>query len=119
MTRFLALMLATTLAAQPAAAGTKVHNIGKVTHHAERFAGKTLDMTGYMLRRDQGYVLFSDEPDGKVTAHDLPVTGQGTDALASGVRYYLHGKFVKGGLDAANGNAYHLELDRAPSQTKP
>ena len=115
----LPILMAGALAALPAMAATPIHKIGKVTWHAERYAGQTLELTGFLLTRGDGYVLFSDEAGGKVSAHDLPVTGPGLDGLKRGVRYYLHGVFVKGGLAASNGNPYHFELVEAPGTAKP
>lgn len=119
MTRAISLIFAAALAALPATAATVIHKIGKVTWHAEKYAGQTLEMTGFLLKRGDGYVLFSDEAGGKISAHDLPVTGPGLRNLKMGVRYYLHGRFVKGGLAASNGNPYHLVLAEAPSTSKP
>lgn len=105
-----ALMLAT-----PALADLPVHKVGKVTWHPLGYVGKTIALKGYLLQRDKGFILFSDEPGGKISAHDLPVTGTGIDTLKDHQLYLLHGRFTKGGLVAANGNPYHLELTEPPT----
>lgn len=102
------------LAALPALAAPPVHKVGAVTWHAARYAGKEVTVQGYLLRQHKGYVLFSDEPGGKVSAHDLPVTGPGAEQIAAKRKYRLTGRFVKGGLAAANGNPFHLELTAPP-----
>jgi hypothetical protein len=91
-----------------------VHKVGAVTWHATRFVSQTVTIVGYVLARDPDYLLFSDEPTGAISAHDLPVTGQGIDQMQAGKKYVLVGRFVKGGLKASNGNDYHLELTAAP-----
>ena len=90
-----------------------VRKVGKVTWHAATYAGQDLALKGYVLASGDGYVLFSDEAGGEVSAHDLPVTGPGFDTMAKGRKYLLHGKFVKG-VRFANGSMYHLELAVAP-----
>ena len=99
-----ALALATPALARP------IHSVGAVTWHATRYAGKVVEMKGYLLRRHKGYVLFSDEPSGGVSSHDLPVTGAGIDTIKPRWEYLITGRFVKGGLKAANHTPYHLEL---------
>jgi len=108
----LALGFAGAVAASPAHA--TVHKVGAVTWHASRYAGRKVDIAGYVLVKKTGYVLFSDEPGGKVSAHDLPVTGTGIAALSLDKKYRLRGAFVRGGLKASNGNPYHLELTAPP-----
>jgi len=92
------------------------HKIGSVTWHAARFVNQDLALSGYLLLRADGYVLFSDEPSGAISAHDLPVTGHGIDTVVPNVRYIISGHFVHGGLVASNGNPYHLELTAVPTQ---
>ncbi len=108
----LALSFAGLAAAGPAHA--MVHKVGAVTWHAARYAGRSVDIAGYVLVMQQGYVLFSDEPTGKVSAHDLPVTGADIGALRLHKKYRLRGTFMRGGLKASNGNPYHLELAGPP-----
>lgn len=114
MNRLLALTTALLLAT-PALADLPVHRVGKVTWHPLGYVGKVIALRGYLLQRDDGYILFSDEPGGKVSAHDLPVTGPGIETLTDHQPYLLYGRFVKGGLAAANGSPYHLELTEPPS----
>ena len=88
--------------------------IGTVTWHAAKFLGKSLVLTGYVLARGPGYVLFSDEPSGSVSRHDLPVEGAGIDGLEPKIKYVIAGRFVAGGI-GANGNPDHFELSQAPA----
>lgn len=109
-------LAAALLAAAPALAqAAPVHRVGAVTWHAARYAGKVVTLRGYLLAHRPGYILFSDEPGGKISAHDLPVTGTGIAAIKARRKYRLTGRFVKGGLKASNGNPYHLELTAAPT----
>ncbi|MBZ9799596.1 hypothetical protein [Mesorhizobium sp. ES1-4] len=101
-------------AATVASAGGAVHRIGSVTWHPDQYAGQVLDLVGYPLARRDGYVLFSDEAQGAVSAHDLPVAGANVDKMQLHRRYYIQGKFVGGGLKASNGNPYHLQLTALP-----
>lgn len=108
-------LVAALLAATPALAqAAPVHRVGAVTWHAARYAGKVVTVRGYLLARKTGYILFSDEPDGGISAHDLPVIGAGIGSVKAKTEYRLTGRFVKGGLKASNGNPYHLELSAAP-----
>lgn len=112
----LAASLAAAVAAGPAHA--TVHKVGAVTWHAARYAGRNVDLAGYVLVKKPGYVLFSDEPGGRVSAHDLPVIGAGVAALRLHKKYRLRGAFVHGGFKASNGNRYHLELTAPPVALK-
>ena len=96
-----------------AAAAETLHKVGRVTWHAATYEGKDVAVKGYLLVSGNGYVLFSDEAGGDVSAHDLPVTGPGFDTMEKGKKYLLHGKFVKG-TAFANGSLFHLELAVAP-----
>ena len=100
-----------------AEAGT-IRKVGAVTWHPARYAGQDVVLVGYLLLRENGYVFFSDEPTGKLSAHDLPVTGSGLDAIRPDRRYILHGTFVYGGLTALNGYDYHLNLTADPVAAK-
>lgn len=107
-----ALMLATPAFALP------IHRVGHVTWHPTRYAGKVVEMKGYLLRREKGYLIFSDEPGGRISSHDLPVSGRGIDSIKGRHEYLITGRFVKGGLHASNHNPYHLELTAPPKVLK-
>lgn len=92
----------------------QIHSVGAVTWHAAQYRGKLVRMRGYLLRRHNGYILFSDEPRGAVSAHDLPVVGPGVETMRPGLHYLLTGRFVKGGLNASNHNPYQLVLTAQP-----
>lgn len=108
----LALALASPALALP------IHSVGAVTWHPTHYAGKVVAMRGYLLRQGKGYILFSDEPSGAVSRHDLPVDGAGYDHIKPNRRYLIEGKFIKGGLSASNGNPYHLVLTAPPKELK-
>src|SRR5579872_1676120 len=106
-------------AAAPAAPVPTVHKVGAITWHAKAYAAQTLTIKGYVLAQEAGYLLFSDEPTGAISAHDLPVTGSGTDQLPLEGKFLLTGRFILGGLKASNGNPYHLELTAPPVASSP
>jgi hypothetical protein len=109
----------TPFAAEATPAAGAVHNIGSVTWHPLKFIGQRITLSGYLLAREKGYVFFSDEPKGKVSVHDLPVTGPGLDALQFQKKYEIQGKFLDSGLTVSSGSTYHLELTAAPTLLEP
>ena len=102
-----------------AVADTAVHKVGQVTWHPFKFVDQEVALVGYVLVREKDYVLFSDEPRGKVSAHDLPVSGAGFDQMELLKKYLIKGRFLDHGLAASNGNSYHLELTALPREAKP
>jgi|GEM_PF-4629360 len=88
--------------------------VGAVTWHAKNFVGKEVRVVGFVLKKEKGYILFSDEGTGAVTVGDMPVVGSGVDNMLLKGKYILEGKFVYLGLVASNGNKYHLELSQPP-----
>jgi hypothetical protein len=101
------------------AASLVVRKVGQVTWHAPKFVDQNVVLTGYLLAREKDYVLFSDEPGGKISAHDLPVSGPGLDLMLPLKKYVIEGKLLDHGLQASNGNPYHLELTVAPRVAFP
>jgi len=99
---------------QPAVSAPVVHAVGAVTRHASKFIGKDVAMRGYLLARRNGYILFSDEPGGRIGRYDLPVSGTGIDRIVPHKRYVIEGTFLDHGLKASNGNPDHLELTALP-----
>jgi len=93
--------------------------VGAVTWHAAKFVGKDVVLKGYVLAKEPRYILFSDEPNGKISIHDLPVGGEGVDTMQPTKRYVIEGVFLDGGFAAANGSVYHLELTAAPVEATP
>ena len=91
-----------------------IYKVGAITWHAAKYSSQVVTVSGYVLAKDAGYVLFSDEPTGKISSHDLPVIGPGIDQMQLTKKYVLTGHFLAGGLHARNGNSYHLELSDAP-----
>lgn len=101
----------------PVLAGDPVPlKVGAVTRHADRFAGQHVLLSGYLLAREPGYILFSDEARGRISPYDLPVTGAGIDQMVPLKRYLIEGEVLDHGLAAGNGNPYHLELGTAPRE---
>jgi hypothetical protein len=105
----------TSFAAEVTPAAGAVHKIGAVTWHPLKFIGQEITLSGYLLAREKGYAFFSDEPKGRVSAHDLPVSGPGLEALQFQKKYKIQGKFLDSGLTVSNGSTYHLELTAAPT----
>ncbi len=93
------------------------HTVGDVTRYAQLFVGQTVLIRGYLLKKETGYVIFSDEPTGSISSFDLPVTGQGIDLMQPNQAYLVQGTFLGQGLTASNGNVYHLELSSPPMPT--
>jgi hypothetical protein len=122
--RYLALAMLTVVALagsaeHPANAGPVVHTVGSVTRHSAKFVGQEVAMRGYLLARADGYILFSDEPGGRIGRYDLPVTGDGIDQIAPGKRTIIEGTVLDHGLMALNGNPDHLELTQPPRLSSP
>jgi hypothetical protein len=118
--RLLVLAMVSSVAAQASAANASlVHKVGQVTRHARQFVDQDVMLIGYVLAREKDYVLFSDEPRGKISVHDLPVSGEALDQLQPMTKYLIEGKFLDHGLEASNGSRYHLELTAAPRAAKP
>ena len=113
-----AVYLAAMLIAGSAAAAPVTHKVGEITWHPVEFVDRDVVVSGYLLRREKVYVIFSDEPRGKVTAHDLPVSGRGLDQIQPMKKYLIEGKFLDHGLAAVNGSRYHLELSGQPEDVK-
>lgn len=89
--------------------------VGAVSRHAVLHIGQQVIVQGYLLKRESGYVIISDETGGRITRYDLPVTGPGIDALVSGKKYSFAGTFMDHGLTASNGSKDHLELSAPPA----
>ncbi|MBU6447656.1 hypothetical protein KGQ24_02340, partial [Patescibacteria group bacterium] len=103
-------------AAQTAQQGSAAQalSIGYVVRNASQFLTKQTTITGYLLRAETGYNIFSDESSGGLTKNDLPVVSQFGSSFVSGHKYILTGTLVQGGLNAVNGNPYHFVLSQAP-----
>jgi hypothetical protein len=93
--------------------------VGAVTRHPERFVGQHVLLSGYLLAREAGYILFSDEPRGRISSYDLPVVGPSVDRMVPTKRYMIEGEFRDHGLTASNGSHYHLELSAPPRAVEP
>lgn len=91
-----------------------VIDVGQVTRHAADFVGRDVAVSGYLLKKESGYIIISDEKNGSLSRYDLPVTGPGISSLIDGTKYIFRGKFVDSGLTVSNGNPDHLELSALP-----
>ena len=91
-----------------------LHTVGQVTRHANQFIGQLIRLQGYILKQENGYAIFSDEPTGSIGVYDLPIRGVGVDLLKSNQKYELQGIFLGSGLVASNNNHNHLELTTLP-----
>lgn len=92
----------------------QLSSIGSITHQASNFLNQTVKVQGYLLKKENGYAIFSDEPSGAISQYDLPVVGTGVDTVVPNKKYILEGRFVAGGLQSSNGNLNHLELTSPP-----
>ena len=111
--------LASAVGSDRVSADAVVHKVGQITWHAKKFVDQDVTLVGYVLARDKDYVFFSDEPKGKVSAHDLAVAGPGLDQTEPMKKYVIEGRFLDHGLKARNGSVYHLELTAPPREAKP
>ncbi len=94
------------------------HTVGEVTQHAQSFVGQTVLIQGYFLKKEAGYIIFSDESTGLISSYDLPITGTGIDLMQPNHLYLVNGLFVNHGLTSSNSNQYHLELLVVPTLVK-
>jgi hypothetical protein len=113
------LILAVGMDPMSAAGASAVYKVGQITWHPRKYVNRDVIVAGYVLARTKDYVLFSDEPSGKVSTHDLPVSGANLDQMRSLRKYVIEGTFLDHGLAASNGNRYHLELTGPPKEMKP
>jgi hypothetical protein len=91
-----------------------LHTVGEVTRHALQFVGQNVLLKGYLLKKESGYIIFSDEPTGSISSYDLPVTGASIDLIQPKKLYLIEGTFLDHGLISSNGNKFHLKLTTAP-----
>jgi hypothetical protein len=91
--------------------------VGAITRHPDGFINKHIFIQGYILKKENGYVIFSDEPTGAISKTDLPVTGAGIESMVLNQKYILEGTFTDLGLSASNGSVYHLDLSVLPQKT--
>ncbi|MDB5194373.1 MAG: Kelch repeat-containing protein [Parcubacteria group bacterium] len=92
--------------------------VGFVTRHSAKYLGTAVRLKGYVLKQENGYVIFSDEPNGSISSFDLPVTGTGIDTMQNKQQYIIEGNFISHGLTASNNNPNHLELTKPPEVAK-
>lgn len=104
--------------AQPAPAATAPRSVGSVTRHAHKYIGQRLVLRGYLLAKRPGYVLFSDEPRGRIGRYDLPVMGPGIELMHPRTHYVIEGTFLGSGLKASNGNPDHFLLSKPPHRMR-
>jgi outer membrane protein assembly factor BamB len=93
---------------------TKIYSVGQITRHSQNFIGSQVIMQGYLLKKEQNYIIFSDEAIGSISTFDLPVSGTGYDSIQSGHLYQIEGMFLGSGLISSNQNPNHLELSIPP-----
>lgn len=91
-------------------AGLPLYRVGQITRHAKNFLGQHLRLEGYLLQKEVGYVIFSDEAKGPVGFYDLPVVGVQTATIQPGTKYILEGVFSQSRLLTINHNPYSLKL---------
>lgn len=89
---------------------TQAFTVGYITSHSSELVGTVMKVDGYMLKQENGYLMFSDESSGNISSGDLPVLTSGTDSFAPNQKYQLIGELINGGIDAINKNTYHFEF---------
>ena len=97
---------------------TPLSSVGQITRHSANFINQQIRIQGYVLKKENGYIIFSDEANGTIGQYDLPVTGLGVDSMQSKQKYELQGLFLDHGLTASNHNQNHLELSSLPTLIK-
>lgn len=92
--------------------------MGSATRHPDGFIGKNIKVSGYLLKQEKGYGIFSDEINGTVGYYDLPISGSGVDATKTKQKYNFQGKFVRQSIKSSNGSPFLLELSAPPQVTQ-
>jgi hypothetical protein len=103
------------LAPSPSAAPAPI-SVGYLMKHRQSLVGVETAIEGYMIKKDTGYIIFSDEKIDTPNPNDLPVNGSGEERIMPRQKYILTGRLVYKGLAASNGNPYHFELTKKPVQ---
>ena len=90
--------------------------VGAVTRHAAGFLGRHVLLGGYLLARETGYILFSDEPSGRISPYDLPVLGPGIDRMLPMKKILIEGTFLHRDVAASNGKSLLPRAQRASAR---
>jgi outer membrane protein assembly factor BamB len=98
----------------PQAVQPDTYTVGAMSRHPTSFQNLVVKIKGYLLKKDAGSLIISDEPDGAIGRYDLPVVASGLDAVVAGKPFLFTGRIVEGGLEASNGNPFHFELIQPP-----
>ncbi len=91
--------------------------IGKITRHAQNFINQNIKVQGYLIKRETGYIIISDEASGAISRYDLPVIGPGIDTVQPDKKYIFQGTFLDQGRVFSNNNPDHLELSQPPESS--
>ncbi|MDE2031166.1 MAG: hypothetical protein KGI58_02840, partial [Patescibacteria group bacterium] len=75
-----------------------VLKIGQVSRHTDNYVNKSVTLTGYVISKENGYAIFSDESNGSVGYYDLPVSGPGVGNFALKQKYTFQGVLKYKGL---------------------
>lgn len=95
-----------------------IQTVGSVTRHSAKYIGKNVHLRGYVLKQENGYIIFSDELNGTISNFDLPVTGAGIETMQNKQSYIIEGVYLGKGLIASNKNPNHLLLTKIPEVVK-
>ncbi len=93
--------------------------VGKITRHANNFINKNVKVRGYLIKKEIGYIIISDEASGAISMYDLPVIGPGIDAVKPNKKYVFQGMFLGQGRVFSNNSPDHLELSQPPELASP
>ncbi len=91
-----------------------VYTVGELTWRAKQYLNQSVRVRGYLLKKEVGYNIFSDEKSGSMTAHDLSVTGAGISTMQLEHAYTLGGVFVVN--SSLNSTLYALKISEISSQ---
>ncbi|MDE2099446.1 MAG: hypothetical protein KGL39_19495 [Patescibacteria group bacterium] len=79
----------------------------------------SIQIHGYRLKAENGYIIASDEPSGPVGPRDLPIFGPSLSSLEPGRQYLFTGMLVRAASPAVNGNRLRFNLSSAPQPYSP
>ncbi len=78
-----------------------------------------IQIHGYRLKAENGYIIASDEPSGPVGPRDLPIFGSSLSSLEPGRQYLFIGTLTRAASPAINGNRLRFTLSAAPQPYSP
>ncbi len=90
-----------------------IHTVGEITWHAKGYLGTDVRIRGYLLGKEGGDGILSDEKTGSITPHDLLVTGPGVANMQLGQKFILEGLLIANTRLSIGRTLYILEVSSA------